>query len=180
MFRRELFARVGPWRKGPDCWVASSQDWLYRAWRAKVRMACVPRLTVVALNSGSRPGCYRNNDWEELSRWWHRIEAEPDFAGNEVAWLTARAMDPDHLTGRRLSERLAVAPSVGEWSRALVRWTGGRIIFFLSLLSQLLGVHPQVVRDLWRYGRKGGIYRYLARVRWHTVPSTKPIASTKS
>lgn len=179
MFRRRLFARVGPWRRGPDCWVASSQDWLYRAWRAKVRMACVPKLTVVALNSGSRPGSYRYDDPEELSQWWHRIEVEPDFADKEAAWLAMRAMDPSHLVGRRLSERLAFAPSTGARLRALVRWTGGRILGFLSLLSRWLGAHPLVPLNLWLYGRKGGIYRYLTRVRWQTVPTTKTIESTK-
>ncbi|MDQ2704655.1 MAG: glycosyltransferase family 2 protein, partial [Pseudomonadota bacterium] len=54
-----------PWRPAAECIAASSQDWLFRAWRSGHVMSSMPHLTVLMLQSGAREGSYLGNDAEE-------------------------------------------------------------------------------------------------------------------
>ena len=87
VFRRELLSAIGPWRYYRSCYRIPSQDWLFRAWRARKTLSLVPRLTVVAIPSGKRSGSYANREVEEHHLYAERIRSEPDFRERELATM---------------------------------------------------------------------------------------------
>ena len=87
--RRELIEEIGPWRFYQDCYNFPSQDWLFRAWRAGKDLRSIPRLTVVAIQSGMRPGSYAARQIEEHRLYFDRIASEPDFRERELAAIGA-------------------------------------------------------------------------------------------
>lgn len=56
--RRTVIDRIGGWRPAAECYAESSQDWLFRAWRAGLRLATMPHLTVLMIQSGERLNSY--------------------------------------------------------------------------------------------------------------------------
>jgi glycosyltransferase involved in cell wall biosynthesis len=56
--RREVIEQLGGWRPARTLYAESSQDFLFRAYRAGFRVVGVPDLTVVAVPSPARPGAY--------------------------------------------------------------------------------------------------------------------------
>lgn len=146
VFRRELAGRVGPWRDGRTLWIAPSQDWLFRAHRRGFVLRGLPYIGVVTVQSGSRPGSYRETGAAENERWLARLRDDPGWRAD----LGARAANDilglwEHLP---LRSRLAQLLGAG-WQR----------------LARGLGVHPMVLRHAWRFRRRGGFIRHLRKVR---------------
>lgn len=52
--RRALMGELGGWRPARDCSIEPSQDFLFRAWRAKKRLLALPAATILAVQSGKR------------------------------------------------------------------------------------------------------------------------------
>jgi glycosyltransferase involved in cell wall biosynthesis len=60
--RRRTIERVGPWRSYRDTFLAPSHDWIRRAHQAGEHIEQVPFLTVLAIQSGFRPGSYAERE----------------------------------------------------------------------------------------------------------------------
>ena len=84
MAKRELLEEIGPWKHPRECYMSPSQDLLLRAWRAGKKIRLVPRATVIAVQSGSRPGVYARRDFEENRSYFERMRNEADFWEKEV------------------------------------------------------------------------------------------------
>jgi glycosyltransferase involved in cell wall biosynthesis len=96
LFRRALAESVGPWRYYRDSYRPPSQEWLQRARRAGGILICEPRLTVLAIQSAVRPGCYADRHEFEHQRVSERLKTEPDFLERELTTiaLTHALVDP--------------------------------------------------------------------------------------
>jgi GT2 family glycosyltransferase len=147
VLRREVMQKLGGWRPGLECYIESSQDFLFRAWRAGMRVKAVPAVTVLAVQSGKRRDSYRNRDCAESVYYSERMDNDPRFREcmlGSAALECARTMVVD-------SRSLNCTP------RQL-----------LSVLSYhwicRLGIHPRTITMFFRHGR-GGWIRELRRIR---------------
>jgi glycosyltransferase involved in cell wall biosynthesis len=141
--RRETIEQVGPWRSYRDSFLAPSQDWIRRAHGAGVRIEQVPAMTVLAVQSGFRPGSYarrENGEQQELLR---RMR-EPGFREAILSEVALRS-SAELLRPRSLGENLERA--AGDVAR---RGLGGRLA---------------PLRAITRYRRRGGLIDELRRVR---------------
>jgi glycosyltransferase involved in cell wall biosynthesis len=147
LFKRELIDVVGPWRFYQDCHAVPSQDWIYRAWRAGMRIRCSPRATVLLVPSGDRHGSYANRDWQEQQTLHHRLREDPERLRGELLAAIARARSADE-------HELPV-------SQHLRRAAKG--VLFSLVLS--LGISPAFVRDVIRLKRRGWNIDRMRKVR---------------
>jgi hypothetical protein len=136
LFRRELAEAIGPWRFYRTCRGVPSQDWLFRAWRARKDLRLVPRVTVVALQSVSRKGVYANREYRETQRCYEGMTAEPDFLERQITLAALRGSAP--LLGLRV---LPLA-------RGVLRNVAARIAIWFR-------IHPWVLVDFMRFRKRG-------------------------
>ena len=154
LVRRTLIDEIGPWRYFREIHNIPSQDWLHRAWKAGKTIRTVPRLTVVAFGSASRPGCYANRDDHEQTRWLARMRDEPDFREHELTDLVFNLADnADTASTRELAlhppRRLLAAFVHSAWRTLLLT----------------LKIHPTAYKNWRRYRRKGGAIDRLRKNR---------------
>jgi GT2 family glycosyltransferase len=161
MLRAALWARIGPWRHYRQCYRPPSQDWLFRAHRAGARLASVPTLSVLAIQSATRARSYADRHEDEHVRLSARLQTEPDFAVRALTGLASASAiaDPHHGTS------LAIRPYV---MRALKN-AGRRCLLGL-------GLDPLTVRFALRL-RKGALIDQYRRTRGlGPAPQRQPIA----
>jgi GT2 family glycosyltransferase len=140
VLRRELMEELGGWRPARELYIESSQDFLFRAWRAGKRILALPAITVLAVQSGKRKASYRNREYHENARYSERMAKDPGF--REIV-LTSAALE----SARKIvvdSRKLNCTP-----------------LQLASILSYRwlckLGVHPRAITMRFRYGRGGWI-----------------------
>lgn len=144
LFRRELVARVGPWRKAHTMFLAPSQEWIFRAWKRGMRIRSTGKPTVIAIPSGGRARSYSESHTDEHER---------------MATLL-RESQLDHLLAQaavRMATDIVAATPARLFLRAatiLIR----RLVF-------ALGGHPHSLRFAFLYGRRGGFLESLHRTR---------------
>ena len=143
LLRRETIDRVGPWRSYRESLLAPSQDWLRRARAAGETIEQAPHVTVLAVQSGTRPGSYARRDDHEQRELLRRM-AEPGFREEFLSEIAIRA-----------SADLARPRSAG--------WYAGRA--GRDLAGRLLGARLATVRALVKYRRRGGFIDRLREVR---------------
>lgn len=148
--RRECVQDVGLWRSSRDCYVSPSQEWLFRARRAGKDLRQLPRLTVVAIWSGSRPGSYTRRESEEHVEYFARLSQPRAFVEVECASLANSHAARDPLVGANLD--------VVVYARRALR----NIVRKLVLA---LGIPPASLLMFLRHGRKGGFIDHLRQVR---------------
>jgi glycosyltransferase involved in cell wall biosynthesis len=147
LVRRPALERIGPWRPAAALYNIPSQDWLRRAWRAGLALRAVPRLTVVAVPSGKRKDSYRSRD-TELHRDYRERAAAPDvFRATELTRVVVA--HPEQALKRYRA-------------MTLLKWS---LINLIRGLIVRLGQSPEAVKNLLRYGRRGGFIRRLRRTR---------------
>ena len=140
-----LIEEFGPWRSARDCYEAPSEDLLFRVWRAGKDMRLVPRLTVLVIPAGLRPGVYARRDTWEQEGYVARMQDEVDFRERELSNLACGyAASQFDLRTRSRYDRQAT-PS----AEALTA----------------LGLRPMAVRRFLQYGRKGAMFNDLRRRR---------------
>jgi glycosyltransferase involved in cell wall biosynthesis len=150
VFRRELLTRVGMWRPARQLHDVPSQEWLRRASRAGVRMALLPRLAVLSLTSGDRPGSYARRARDEHAALANLMAASPDWEATLLAGLVCQL----DLTSHASSSSLAVWPFL---QRALKN-SARRVLAAIGL--------PATSTILWlKYRRRGAFIDHLRRVR---------------
>lgn len=145
LFRRRLYDDIGDWVPPGKTFLAPSQQWLFRAHRQGAKLVPSPHFGVVAVQSGFRPGCYRDPS---------AAEHETLLAGvADPAWqvsVLARAAAPGVAANRAmaLSSRF-IWLCLGVW----------------FMVARFLRVHPDALLNAVRHGSRGGLVRRLRRLR---------------
>lgn len=150
VFRRTLADRVGPWLPPERSYVAPSQAWLFAAWRMGADLRFLPRVGVVLVPAGERPGCYARRECPDqtwLSEWMARDPRCRERVLEEAAVTEA-------MTRVAAIDR----PSLWSLRRLLLRPLYGLLV--------RCGVHPASLAHRLRYGRRGNFVRFL---RTHTA-----------
>ena len=144
LMRRELAARIGPWRPAHETFATSSQDWLFRAFQSGARMRLKPDVTVLAVPAGERKGSYvagRSPEHDALAALMHN---DPRF--REKALANAA------VAGERDANRYKV-----------VRALRSLVLRPMYAAAMALGVHPYAPLFAIRYGRRGNLVSALRR-----------------
>ena len=144
MMTRELAERIGPWRPARETFATSSQDWLFRAFRAGARMRLKPDVTVLAVPAGERKGSYVAGRSPEHDGLAERMKNDCRF--RETALANAA------IAGEREANRYKVGRAV----RSLV-------LRPMYAAAMALGVHPYAPLFAVRYGRRGNLVSALRR-----------------
>jgi glycosyltransferase involved in cell wall biosynthesis len=145
--RRELIEEIGGWRFYRECYTIPSQDWLYRAWKARKDLRLIPHLTLVAIYSGSRQGVYAKREAWENQLYFDRIRNEPDFRTKELTSIAINYETPWH------------------------RWYPAHTLILRAFRNALvkaclaMGLDPIAVRNFLIYFRKGAFIDRLRRRR---------------
>lgn len=144
--RRELIETIGPWRPAVECYMESSQDFLFRAWKAGKDLRFKPGVTVLAVQSGTRKDTYKNREDYENRFYTDRMRSDGDFREKVLSSLAL------NLAGR------AGAPKLHFNLKRTMR----KLIYHPALW---LGCHPRAVRALLKHGRRGAAIKKLREVR---------------
>ncbi|MHA7839135.1 MAG: glycosyltransferase family 2 protein [bacterium] len=164
--RREVVERVGPWRVERRTWVTPSQDWLFRAYRMGIPIACPQTISLIAIYSGERPGFLRRRD-----------SPEHDFVFREI--VAGRNLRPafDRVVAASIAEKRAgggarraarADPLAVHGMRRTARRRGLRRALRklergMESVLMRCGVHPKALRMMLRYGSRGGYVREITR-----------------
>jgi hypothetical protein len=98
MHRRDLVARIGPWRDHRTIRVPHDYDLLLRIWELRQSFVATGRLSALKFTTAWRPDAYRTRSTEEQAEWTRRMETEPDFGERELldlarAFATCRVVE---------------------------------------------------------------------------------------
>jgi hypothetical protein len=98
LHRRDLVARIGPWKDHRTIRLPHDHEFLLRAWEHRQSFALSGRVSVFKFPASWRPDVYRTRSTEEQSELLGRMAAEPDFLERELldvvlAYATARSVD---------------------------------------------------------------------------------------
>lgn len=146
VMERALFEAAGPWVKAQDTYLAPSQEWLYRAWREGRQLTSLHRPTVLAIQSGNRPGSYAEGAVNENADWARRLRDDPDLMLSLMTRIAVRREET--------IQRPQIRPHTARAAKNLVR---------RALLA--LGQHPIAVEHAIRHKRRGGFIDSLRRTR---------------
>lgn len=138
-WRRDALDLVRGWRTAGEVTVSPSQDLLWRASRAGLKVVGTDRPSVLVLFSGSRNGSYL-------------ASYRP---GDNEAWLGALTDTPwlvDQEIARASVVEIAVLARRSPWRR-LHRWSARKI---LNWFSGILGIHPTSPFIVFKYSKSGG------------------------
>jgi glycosyltransferase involved in cell wall biosynthesis len=147
LMRRDLSARVGPWRPGTGLFDAPSQEWLRRALASGARLQPVSRITAVQVTSGGRRDSYSHRDEREQAEAIRAITDDP--AGYRERLLTA----------------IAQASSSAETYTRPLALAGRTVKAAIARACVAVGLPPVVFFSAVRHGRRGGFIRSLRRTR---------------
>ncbi len=150
--RRELIAQF-PWRSHRALYNAPSQDVLYRAWRAGKRLVSLPRVSMIAIQSGNRPGSYANRECEEHAIHARRMNDEPDYLAHELLSVARGEM--------RKQADLRLRPPLRNFIRNIVYRS-----------SMAMRIPPNAVACFARYKRRGRVIPHLREVRGLPPPKS--------
>ena len=146
LLRRELMQEVGPWRFYRECHNIPSQEWLCRATKAGQDLRLIPRLTVIALPSGSRKGSYLAKTADENRDYFERMCSQPSVRERQLTeiarWYASRDIRPD-----------------------VIRLLGRGVINFFRRVCLPLGVSPRAAWHWVRYRRRGGAVDHKREIR---------------
>ena len=147
LLRRGLVHELGGWRAAHDCFLESSQDFLFRAWRAGKHVVALPAITVLAVQSGKRKDSYKRRDYYENAHYAMRMSEDSSFRENMLASAALQSAREVIVNSRKMNCSMAQLAST---------------LFYQWICR--LGVHPRSLTMALRYGR-GGWIRTLRRVR---------------
>jgi glycosyltransferase involved in cell wall biosynthesis len=150
VFRQPLLARVGGWRFAREQYDIPSQDWLTRVVKAGGRTRVIPRLSVVALQSGGRARSYADRAEAEHAAWFARISGPADW---EPALLCDVMCSLD-LQSYAAASTLAVRPFLTRAAKNLAR----QVLVFG-------GIRPASAMLWLKYRKRGAFVEHLRRVR---------------
>jgi len=136
LLKREVLEEVGPWRHPRECIMHPSQDIIFRAWKQGKRICTIPKITVIALPAGARPGIYAIRESGENKMYFERMQQEPNFLERELLSIVCQTALKD--------AELRIWPYIR-------RGLGN----FLRRGALKLGITPAELYSLLYYRRKG-------------------------
>ena len=89
MHRRDLVARIGPWKDHRTIRLPHDYEFLLRAWEHRQAFTRTLQLTAFKFTAAWRPDAYRVKSTEEQAEWLRRMAAEPDFRERELLDVVA-------------------------------------------------------------------------------------------
>lgn len=157
--RREVVERVGPWRVERQTFVTPSQDWLFRAYRKGIAIACPQEVSLIAIYSGERRGFLRRRDSPE-----HEFVFREIVAGKALRPAFERAIAAS-IEEKRGGQRAAAAAGAAprRVRRRGARWALRKLERGVEAFAIRFGVHPNALRMMLRYGGRGGYVREIVR-----------------
>ncbi|HEX9945445.1 MAG TPA: glycosyltransferase [Thermoanaerobaculia bacterium] len=98
MHRRDLAARIGPWKDHRTIRMPHDYEFFLRAWEHRRSFALTHRVSVFKFTAAWRPDAYRIRSTGEQAEHLRRMESEPDFLERELldvvaAYAAGRAVD---------------------------------------------------------------------------------------
>lgn len=148
LMKRELASTIGAWRPARKTFVSSSQDWLFRAWRAGARLRFHPRVGVLAVPAGARDRSYLAAASPEHDFFAAQMQDNPRFRET--------ALEIAAIGGERETNRYRFGRAWLDAARAL--------IFRPSSAAALsLGIHPYAPYFALRHGRRGNLINAIRR-----------------
>ena len=146
LLKKSLIESVGLWRPATECVIESSQDFLFRAFRAGKILRFTGSVTVLAVQSGARREVYLRREEHENAHYAEQLRSNPRFREQILAQVALQ-----------LAGRAAVPKIHFSFSRGI------RTLLYRPALR--LGVHPRATRS-WLHGRgKGAVIDGLRRIR---------------
>jgi hypothetical protein len=152
LVRRTCVERIGPWRPALECRTESSQEYLYRAWKAGMRLAHCPVPTVLVFSSGARAGSYTCGHDHEQADLATRLQQDPVLLRHTLqctalngtsSYVTKKPPPPWLRWGWTQLARLGLHP------RALAMRQHGakRAGSYIQHLRAVRGLPPSLSRD---------------------------------
>ena len=136
--KREVLETVGDWRHPRECVMVPSQDLLVRIWKAGKRIQPIPKVTVIAVPSGCRPGIYAVQEWEENRRVFQDVSSDPNFREKELM----------KIIGERVSDEASMKIGIH------LRWV---LFNLVKKTVRLFGLTPMEASYSLRFRRKGTV-----------------------
>ncbi len=141
VLRRELVAELGGWKPARECYCQSSQDFLFRAWKAGKRLQNVPSIGVLVIPSGFRSAVYAERQEYENAFFAEQMIVDPTFR-DRAENLALQGGSGRRYRRTRLRQRFS-------WLRPVYR------------AALLFGINPRAITSLIRYGGKGRMMQAL-------------------
>ncbi len=142
--RRSVVERLGGWRPASMLFAEPSQDFLFRARRARFALVGLPEVTAIAFPTGSRPGVYSQ-----------RVEAE------NREFLDLMRESPEGLRAALARAAAAQPRSASGWEERARQWRS-EVVF---RLAAALGVNAKELRHRLRGRARGEQIATLRRIR---------------
>jgi glycosyltransferase involved in cell wall biosynthesis len=146
LLRRTLIESIGPWRPALECRIESSQEFLFRAYKAGKTMRFTRHLSVLAVQSGARKGVYRQREAYENEYYGGQLRNNPRFREQLLSHVSME------LAGQASVPKLHFS-----FGRAL------RKLIYRPALR--LGLHPRATRAFLKGRGKGASIIGLRRIR---------------
>ena len=150
LLKRSIAERVGLWKPATQCYGSSSQDWLFRAWKAGTKMHFTRHASVLIIPSGLRPSDYAKREVQDSKHFFQAMQ-EPAF---RERWLEDIAV-----------RSAAGAATVRLSPRYHLKTFGSFVYRLLARLLLPLGVPPRDLLRLLTFGRRGNFIQRLRRRR---------------
>lgn len=117
LLRRTLIESIGPWRPALECRIESSQEFLFRAYKAGKTMRFSRHLGVLAVQSGARKDVYREREAYENEYYAGQLKNNPRFReqilSNVSMELAGQASVPKlHFSFGRTLRKLIYRPAL--------------------------------------------------------------------
>jgi glycosyltransferase involved in cell wall biosynthesis len=98
MHRRDVVARIGPWKDHRTIRLPHDYEFVLRIWQQRQSFVATGRVSAFKFTASWRPDIYRTHSTEEQAEWTRRLETEPDFRERELldlvrAYATSRAVE---------------------------------------------------------------------------------------
>lgn len=146
LLKREVIEAVGPWKSAYACYNESSQEFLFRAWKAGKKLVFKPEASVLAIQSGGRKGCYANREEGEHALYRHRMTSEPAFRRELMEQIALQALN-----------ELARPTGIGRCFRKKAV-----DLYYSSLI--FMKINPRDVKSM-LFRKRGDFIRHLREVR---------------
>lgn len=146
LLRRELIESIGPWRAATECVLESSQEFLFRAWRAGKELRFKPQMTVLAVQSGLRQDVYLKREFYENEHYGGQLKNNFRFREEVLSHIAI------NLAGHQAPPKIHFS-----LARAF------RKLIYRPALR--LGLHPKEALELLKGRKKGSQMSRLRRSR---------------
>ncbi|MBF5003508.1 glycosyltransferase family 2 protein [Diaphorobacter caeni] len=141
LVKRRCLERIGTLPRAADCIAESSQTWLFKAWKHKLKITAVPELTCLIFSSGNRANSYLNEESSEQAYFGEQIRCNP-YLRARILVHASPSYRPESNPRKELFQ------------------------FHFKKLQAKFGLFPRAVEFWFKHGRRSGDYiRYLRSVR---------------